>query len=482
MQIKIDTLLNETTRRLDYDLLTNQCNLDFDEQIKVQNEAKSELERITQRIENMSGQIRDFRAGDTVRVIIRQHMDEAEQQLAKDLEEQLKLIDQYLPLLKIPTNPIAAVKWVAKFVTNDLVPQMDAAIRFTTRIIRLTSAVVTLASEVQEAIRYTEDLAKNLQNELQVNRAASLERVSFNLQAQIQNKISQSICNSLELSGINENSIESLYSTLNDLTQIQNELSLTETNLNSLLEDSVNKIDQTQTAISSITGVPEYIDTSNVESYVSSIENGDAGQYFEETKEFIAAPPINNITSPSIRYEANNSVVANTVDVLTTLLVDEGEWSGRIESTEVKWFVSDELVSEELQFTPSVEHIGKSIVVTVLKQNNVSIAEANTQTIESVSNPFTFVANITSPTLTGTAQVGQTLTCSQGLWAGTSPLTYAYQWEYAKTGEQIEGADSNTYTIDQEDLNRTLRCKVTATNLLGSNSINSQSSTIIVES
>src|SRR5256885_735892 len=36
--------------------------------------------------------------------------------------------------------------------------------------------------------------------------------------------------------------------------------------------------------------------------------------------------------------------------------------------------------------------------------------------------------NTSLPTVTGTAQVGQTLTASPGSWSGTQPISYAYQW------------------------------------------------------
>jgi hypothetical protein len=80
--------------------------------------------------------------------------------------------------------------------------------------------------------------------------------------------------------------------------------------------------------------------------------------------------------------------------------------------------------------------------------------------------------NDVAPALTGTATVGQTLTCSQGTWTTTGSTTYAYQWEASKIGghpfESINGARSRTYIVANSDIDHLLRCKVTATNQQGS--------------
>lgn len=49
------------------------------------------------------------------------------------------------------------------------------------------------------------------------------------------------------------------------------------------------------------------------------------------------------------------------------------------------------------------------------------------------------------PAVTGTATVGQVLTCSTGTWAGDATITYAYAW-YANN-IVISGATASTYTL-----------------------------------
>jgi peptidoglycan/xylan/chitin deacetylase (PgdA/CDA1 family) len=76
--------------------------------------------------------------------------------------------------------------------------------------------------------------------------------------------------------------------------------------------------------------------------------------------------------------------------------------------------------------------------------------------------------NTALPTISGTAQQGQTLTASTGSWSG-SPTSYAYQWRRCKTAcSDISAATAPTYAAVAADVGSTLRIVVTATNSGGS--------------
>ena len=79
--------------------------------------------------------------------------------------------------------------------------------------------------------------------------------------------------------------------------------------------------------------------------------------------------------------------------------------------------------------------------------------------------------NLTPPFISGTTQVGSSLTAAVGRWDGKS-LKYAYQWLRCDSGgascSAIPGATSSTASLSSADLSATLRVLVTATNRNGS--------------
>ena len=70
---------------------------------------------------------------------------------------------------------------------------------------------------------------------------------------------------------------------------------------------------------------------------------------------------------------------------------------------------------------------------------------------------------ITAPVVSGNNYSGQTLTTTNGVFDGITPLVYTYQW--LLDGSPILGATSSTYVVTS---NGTISCKVTATNSFGS--------------
>jgi hypothetical protein len=82
--------------------------------------------------------------------------------------------------------------------------------------------------------------------------------------------------------------------------------------------------------------------------------------------------------------------------------------------------------------------------------------------------------NTVAPAITGTAQEGETVTCSTGTWTGTPTITYAYQWK--RNGSNIGSATSSTYVLVTADVSQSITCQVTATN--GSGSASATSNTI----
>jgi len=118
---------------------------------------------------------------------------------------------------------------------------------------------------------------------------------------------------------------------------------------------------------------------------------------------------------------------------------------------------------------------GTAYIFTVTATN-----AAGTGTASSASNSITTFAtpvNSVAPVVSGTANFGQTLSCTTGIWTGTATITYAYQWQ--RNGSNISGETSSTYTLVAADVGNPILCVVTGTNSYGSSSANSNSTAAV---
>jgi len=86
--------------------------------------------------------------------------------------------------------------------------------------------------------------------------------------------------------------------------------------------------------------------------------------------------------------------------------------------------------------------------------------------------------NTVLPAITGTAQVGQTLTRTTGTWVGTPAPTFATQW--TANGVDIGGATAATYVPIVGQIGQVIRVRVTATNASGSVSATSNPTAAVI--
>jgi hypothetical protein len=97
-----------------------------------------------------------------------------------------------------------------------------------------------------------------------------------------------------------------------------------------------------------------------------------------------------------------------------------------------------------------------------------SVSGQGTLTQTAASPASTPPSDVTPPSVSGTTQVGRTLSAKSGTWQGTAPISYAYQWQRCKPGcAAIAGATSSSYTLRSADLNARIRVAVTASNAVG---------------
>jgi hypothetical protein len=101
-------------------------------------------------------------------------------------------------------------------------------------------------------------------------------------------------------------------------------------------------------------------------------------------------------------------------------------------------------------------------------------AGASTQSAPTSTSP---------PTITGTAQEGQTLKADPGTWSGSTPIDYSYQWRRCGTGgancSNIKNATDNIYTLASADVGHRLRVLVTAVNNDGAGTAQSKATDVV---
>jgi hypothetical protein len=94
----------------------------------------------------------------------------------------------------------------------------------------------------------------------------------------------------------------------------------------------------------------------------------------------------------------------------------------------------------------------------------------------SAAHVATIPRSTVAPTITGTATAGQTLTVTNGTWAGNA-ATYTRQW--LRDGATIGGATATTYVLQSADVGHVITCRVTATNSTGAVSATSNATASI---
>ena len=200
---------------------------------------------------------------------------------------------------------------------------------------------------------------------------------------------------------------------------------------------------------------------------------------------------------PGSGQAAGNAAPANTAPPTIsgtaqqgeTLSATTGTWTGDPTSYAFAWSRCDAAGAScaaisgasASTYNVAAADVGHTIKVTVTAANADGSAQATsgpTAVVSAAAAP----KNTTPPTISGSAQVGSSLTASPGKWTG-NPTSFAYAWNRcdAKGANcaAISGATSNTYTVTAADAGATLLVSVTATNKSGSTKANSAATAVV---
>jgi secreted trypsin-like serine protease len=137
------------------------------------------------------------------------------------------------------------------------------------------------------------------------------------------------------------------------------------------------------------------------------------------------------------------------------------QWSRASTSTGVYTNIPDATLST---YTLTGADAAKYLKVTVTwaKTGNADTPKLSAATIAIAAGTF---ATTATPTITGSANVGSTLTANEGAWSPT-PDSYTYKWMSSSTSggtyTAISGATTKTYVLKSTDRSKFIKVEITA--------------------
>ncbi len=169
--------------------------------------------------------------------------------------------------------------------------------------------------------------------------------------------------------------------------------------------------------------------------------------------------------------------ISGTPQVGQTLTATAGTWTGSPSSFTYRWQRCDPTgancadipAATEPTYVLTDSDVGSTIRVVVSAQNALGTATA-TSAPTGVVSALGAPANTSPPTISGSPQVGQTLTAGTGSWTG-NPTSFSFQWQRCNAAGAscvvISGSTAGTYALGSADLGSTVRVAVTARNSVG---------------
>ncbi len=219
-----------------------------------------------------------------------------------------------------------------------------------------------------------------------------------------------------------------------------------------------------------------------LEAVVTASNSGGAGS--------AATSPATGTIEPPVPVNSAVPVISGTAQQGDTLTAGTGTWSNSPSSYAYAWkrcsggtcTAISGASSTSGAYTLQSADVGDTIEVAVTATNAGGSGSPATSAPTGTVLPAP-PANTAAPAITGTAQVGDTLTASTGTWTG-SPSGYTYVWKDCSGGtcSSISGATSSTYTLQSGDAGDTIEVVVTATNAAGSASATSAATAAVTSS
>ena len=202
----------------------------------------------------------------------------------------------------------------------------------------------------------------------------------------------------------------------------------------------------------------------------------------------VLSPPAANTPATGVPTIGSTAQVGETLTADTSGIADADGLDNV--SFSYQWLADGADISgaTDSTYTLVVDDVGKTISVTVNFSDDAGNEEESTSAATDAVEPGTEEAQAANtpatgaPAVTGTAQVGETLTVDTSGIAdadGLDSVTFAYQW--LADGAEISGATGATYTLTDSDEGKAVSVRVTFTDDAGNEETLTSAATVAVE-
>ena len=147
--------------------------------------------------------------------------------------------------------------------------------------------------------------------------------------------------------------------------------------------------------------------------------------------------------------------ISGSSSVGSTLTGDPGEWGPVGVDLTYEWLRGNLVVGDLLFYDVQPEDVGKSLTFRVTGSMEFYTDASRTSTAVMGGYAWT---NSPTPTISGSAKFGQTLTANERTWAPTQ-TRFTYQW--MRSGSNILGATAKTYVLQATDIGFPITVNVT---------------------
>ncbi len=383
-----------------------------------------------------------------------------EAQIEDGTEEIQRKLEETLGLVKVPLNPFKIPKYIVKQTVGRVMPDLEATIDFIKRTVEVINALTRLIAVVDGLQDRLEACAFSTIKMVTQFARNEIDEAINELKMTVSDAIADAICNGLKDAGIKANNIDDIFSAINSIKELKNSLETLKATTMEALGQNVQQIGAKQADIQALTGIPPVLDTTSLDNFLVSVDSPAYAEYVTQVAAVTQLPDPVNQTLP---------VITGDAVVGSTLACSNGVWTANgVTNTfplSFQWMRQGQEIfgANTYQYTPVIDDVDYPVYCRVRAENQVSIEEVFTANTAPVR--FALAGN-NAPVITGTAQVGQTLECSEGIWPFTT-TSVQYEWiRVIQPGANVRVqslSGNNTYYCKTADIGNSIKCRVVAT-------------------